>query len=169
MRKDNKFAETEYVQNPLYRKMKERFSVEGQVTIGDFMRNRARRDGYTVSGCETTAMYSTGAVATVSTPAAAVSSPVQSAPKKTVKKKTSFFRRHATFFACFALFLCIALTLSVIIPVWTSISASAGNDGMGGISETPQDEITEIVPEPATPAPEVPQPSFENVMNAFAD
>lgn len=167
MRKDKKFAETEYAQNPLYRRMKERFSVEGQVTIGDFMRNRARRDGYTVSGGETTAVpYATGAV-TVSAPTAVVSAPVQSAPKKAERKnKTSFFRRHATFFACFALFLCIALTLSVIIPVWTSVSASAGNDGIDRMAGIHEEEISEVVP---TPAPEVPQPSFDNVMSAFND
>ena len=43
MRKEKKFTESEYTLNPLYRKMKERFSVEGQVTIGDFMRNTPRR------------------------------------------------------------------------------------------------------------------------------
>lgn len=97
MRKDKKFAETEYAQNPLYRRMKERFSVEGQVTIGDFMRNRARRDGYTVSGGETTAVpYATGAV-TVSAPTAVVSAPVQSAPKKPKERTRPPFQTARNF------------------------------------------------------------------------
>ena len=167
MRKEKKFTESEYTLNPLYRKMKERFSVEGQVTIGDFMRNRARRDGYTVRGYEMP--IATAAVVTVpeKKPVATLHTPVlESAPAGKKKENTpSFFKRHVTFFACFALFLCIALTLSVIIPVWTNFSASAGNDG---ISDMPDSSVTapEVTP---TPEPEAPRSSFENIMSAFND
>ena len=41
MRKDMKATDPEYRTNPLYRKMKDRFAINGQV-IGDFMRGRAR-------------------------------------------------------------------------------------------------------------------------------
>lgn len=167
MRKDKKFSESEYAANPLYRRMKERFSMEGQVTIGDFMRNRARRDGYTVQGSEAGTVTCAPMAVSVSAPTiAAPATMPQSAPKATKKSKVPFFRRHATFFACLALFVCIALTLSVIIPVWTSFSASAGNDGIENMTQAPEEKIPETVP---TPEPEVSQPSFENVMNAFSD
>lgn len=167
MRKEKKFTESEYTLNPLYRKMKERFSVEGQVTIGDFMRNRARRDGYTVRGYEMPAAPAVAVAAPEKVPATPLRTPaLESAPA--CKKKDShpsFFKRHMTFFACFALFLCIALTLSVIIPVWTNFSASAGNDG---ISDMPGGSATAPEATP-NPEPETPHSSFENVMSAFND
>ncbi len=167
MRKEKKFTESEYTMNPLYRKMKERFSVEGQVTIGDFMRNRARRDGYTVRSYEVSDVSPVAVAASEKVPAAPMCTPaLESAPAcKKKENHSSFFKRHITFFACFALFLCIALTLSVIIPVWTNFSASAGNDG---ISDVPDDGVS--APE-TTPPPqqETPHSSFENVMSAFND
>lgn len=167
MRKDKKFAESEYAVNPLYRRMKERFSMKGQVTIGDFMRNRARCDGYTVSDSETGAVACAAMTGSVRAPAIAAPVAVQQNALQTRKKsKASFLKRHATFFACLTLFLCIALTLSVIIPVWTSFSASAGNDGIENRTDATEEVIPEAVP---TPAPEVSHPSFENVMDAFSD
>lgn len=168
MRKEKKFTESEYATNPLYRKMKERFCVDGQVTIGDFMRSRARRDGYTVPEYETSASIRVSAVAE---PVKASASPVlapanQGAPTRTKQKaKTSFVKRHMTFFACLALFLCIALTLSVIIPVWTNFSASAGNDGITDMSDGAVEEPT-VTP---APVPDTPHPTFENVMSAIGD
>ena len=101
MRKEKKFTESEYTLNPLYRKMKERFSVEGQVTIGDFMRNRARRDGYTVRGYEMPAAPVVAVAAPEKVPATPLRTPaLESAPA--CKKKDShpsFFKRHVTFFA----------------------------------------------------------------------
>lgn len=167
MRKEKKFTESEYTLNPLYRKMKERFSVEGQVTIGDFMRNRARRDGYAVRGLETSAVNAAVAAVPEKKPVEPLRAPALESASVGKKKEntSSFFKRHMTFFACFALFLCIALTLSVIIPVWTNFSASAGSDG---IEDMPASSVTEpdVVP---TPEPEAPRSSFENIMSAFND
>lgn len=162
MRKEMKFTESEYAVNPLYRKMRERFSVEGQVTIGDFMRLRARRDGYEVAE-RTVAMQS--AAPALAAPAVATAG-TTTREKKAPSRGVAFLRRHLTFFACFALFVAIALTLSVMIPVWTNLSASAGSDGLESAeAPAPRGEVAETV----TPEAIVYDPSFENVMNAFGE
>ena len=167
MRKEKKFVASEYAANPLYRKMKERFSVEGQVTIGDFMRSRARRDGYSVPGYETPAPTVAAVTVPQKLPVVPTISPATDNNHVRVSKKSkpSFFKRHMTFFACFALFLCIALTLSVIIPVWTNFSASAGSDGIADTSDGAayQPDVAPTIVQEET------QPTFENVMNVFAD
>lgn len=160
MRKEMKFTESEYAVNPLYRKMRERFSVEGEVTIGDFMRLRARRDGYDVA--ERTVARQSAAPAIALPPATHATTKVTE--KKTRTRSAAFFRRHLTFFACFALFATIVLTLSLMIPVWTNLSASAGSDGLESAEAPAQrSEATETV----IPEAIVYDPSFENVMNAF--
>lgn len=166
MRKEMKFTESEYAVNPLYRKMRERFSVEGQVTIGDFMRLRARRDGYEVAE-RTVAMQSAAPALAVPTPATAVATAgTTPREKKAPSRGVAFLRRHLTFFACFALFVAIALTLSVMIPVWTNLSASAGSDGLESAeAPAPRGEVAEAV----NPEAIVYDPSFENVMNAFGE
>lgn len=162
MRKEMKFTESEYAVNPLYRKMRERFSVEGQVTIGDFMRLRARRDGYDVA--ERTVAMQSAVPAIAASPAAPASA--KATEKKTRSHSAAFFRRHLTFFACFALFATIVLTLSLMIPVWTNLSASAGSDGLESTeTPAPRAEVTETV----IPEAVVYDPSFENVMNAFGE
>ena len=161
MKKDKMYTSPEYQTNPLYRKMRERFSVSGDTTIGDFMRSRAKRDGYPLPG-DTVTLASP--IVAQEAPSAPLQKEMRDTPAPKVSKTALFFKRHLTFFACVALFLCISLTLAVIIPVCSNFTASAGEDGMGGAV------ITEKVPEEQAGEEETPvnyDATFENILNAF--
>ena len=161
MKKDKMYSSAEYQTNPLYRKIRERFSFSGNSTIGDFMRSRAKRDGYPVAGDTATLAAPVMADKTPSVPQKSEITTVKSVqPSKAVL----FFKKHVTFFACVALFLCISLTLAIIIPVCSNLTASAGEDGMGG-SEVAEELPEEPVMEEGISATH--DATFENILYAF--
>lgn len=165
MRKDMKVTDPEYRNNPLYRKMKDRFAVNGQVTIGDFMRSRARRDGYPVSDLDGALVVALPAAPSKAEVAAAKAEIIRNTEKKKEQSRVGrYVKNHLTILACLALFLCIAMTLVILIPVCNNLAASA----MGDTADTlpaPVDSATEPQAEPA-PAAET-HASFENILSAF--
>ena len=164
MRKDMKVTDPEYRNNPLYRKMKDRFAINGQV-IGDFMRGRARRDGYPVCDLDGAPAASLSVAPSKAEVAAAKAEIIRNTDKKKEQSRVGrYVKKHLTILACLALFLCIAMTLVILIPVCNNLAASA----MGDTADTlpaPVDSATESQAEPA-PAAET-HASFENILSAF--
>ena len=124
MRKDMKATDPEYRTNPLYRKMKDRFAINGQV-IGDFMRGRARRDGYPVSDLDGAPAASLSVAPSKAEVAAAKAEIIRNTEKKKEQSRVGrYVKKHLTILACLALFLCIAMTLVILIPVCNNLAAS---------------------------------------------
>ncbi len=162
MTRDMIFSETELNNNPLLRKMRDRFTCSGNMTIGEIMLHRAERDSHHTS---TTDAYMT-------VPAEAEVSAHHDEPVRTLESPMRSGRR-ALILSCTAIAVCAVVLLVFIIPVFTNFNANAA-----GSNETaPNAEIVNVAPE--MPVTEVEKPvetqvetntssSFQNVMDAFS-
>ncbi len=137
------FTNSETKNNPLYNKMRERFSFGGSMTIGEIMLNRAARAEQTQKAA----------------PVQQAKPQVRPAVKKAAPRK--FEKHHATALSCILLaFVAVALIV-VLLSTYTELSITASPaDAADVVSESgsTQEAVTEI------PAPES---SFENVLNAM--
>ena len=146
--------------NPLYRKMRERFSVNG-ATIGEIMLMRAEK-GNRASGVDAPV----SAPAVKQAPVARVA-PVKETPvrNKTASSIPHFVKSHNVLFSCLALVLCAVLLLAIMVPFFANspfIGASAN-------AQAPDVAPLAGVQSGAEVAPEVEQETsgFVNVMDAF--
>ena len=141
--------------NPLYRKMRERFTYNnGSMTIGEIMLHRAERDGY----C--------GHAEAQPAPA-----PVAAKPAVRSKKRgnalRNFVKSHSVAFTCALLTLSAILVLSLMIPFLSGPSILGENVSAmeSTVAEAPVEEVQEVpVVEEET---SVSVSSFANVMDAF--
>lgn len=143
--------------NPLYRKMRERFSVNG-ATIGEVMLMRAEMS---------TQAYAVEAPAhrqaTVVQP-----TPVAVTPAKRERERTvpHFVKSHNVFFSCVALFLCAILLLAIIIPFLQNSPLAGDASKAMSVDTTSLTDTNETV----TDTPEQAEnngATFANVMDAF--
>ena len=150
--------------NPLYRKMRERFTYNmgrkrGRMTIGELMLHKAERDGY----CELVCQEPVAQTTPKTKPAKAV------APKKEAKQTGAFkrfIRSNAISVACIALSVCAILVLSLMIPFLPDSSILSENVSAAGSEDASTSApVVETVPvEQESTAGS----SFANVMDAFS-
>ncbi len=152
--------ETELNNNPLLRKMRDRFTCSGNMTIGEIMLHRAERDSKNAS-TPATFMAPSVKTETTTTPAAAIAVPI-----KTIESPMRSSRR-ALILTCVAIMLCSVVLLAFIIPVFNNLNAEATTndpaESMEIVNTAVNDTPLEIEAEES-----IISPSFENVMNSFS-
>ncbi len=154
------FTDTELNNNPLLRKMRDRFICSGNMTIGEIMLHRAERDNRNTSS-PATYMAPTAKVESAPAPVAAAESPV-----KVIESPLRASRR-ALVLTCMTIFVCTVLLLAIIIPVFGNTDANAAIPDATENTEIVNTAVSEV------PAPTVEEPtyssSYRNVMNTFAN
>lgn len=144
-----RFEKSSGKNNPLYHKMRDRFSCEGNLTIGELMRNRVQ--------------YEAMEAQPVAKPAAAPRRKQAAAKGTDCAKKPR--RRQITAVSCTLLLCCAIIVLVSLISNYTGLSINASS------ADEPSDVSGQVVPsqeEPqADPAPVAGRSSFDNVLNAL--
>ncbi len=148
--------ENELNNNPLLRKMRDRFTCSGNMTIGEIMRHRAERDNHS----NVTPVTYVAPVAKRETAASRI------AAEDSAKALASPMRsgRRALILSCLAVALCTVVLLAFILPVMGDFAASANETSPEG------NEIINVsVPDTSEPPVEekAPASSYDNVVNAF--
>ncbi len=148
------FTDNELNNNPLLRKMRERFTCSGNMTIGEIMLHRAERDrqnAATPATCMATSGASTQRAAAVEDPVRVIESPMRSA-------------RRSLILSCTAIALCVVVLLAFIIPI-------ISNFGVDASTTTPDAEVVSATVETETAPVEEEQvttSSFDRVMHSFS-
>ena len=142
------FATSETKNNPLYKKMRERFSMGGSMTIGEYMLNRANRAGASVESVQATPVVETI---------------VKSEAKRTPSRFNRMQRHHAAALSCVLLAFVAVSILVVLLSSYTGLSITASPAGS-------DDTVVSGNESPVVPAPEtevLEGSSFENVLQAM--
>ncbi len=151
------FTDTELNSNPLLRKMRDRFTCSGNMTIGEIMLHRAERDDRNTSTPATfmaptfKTESASAAVAVIEEPVRAIESPMRSS-------------RRALLLSCTAIALCTVVLLAFIIPVFSNFNTNA-------TAEVPEAEVVNTSIGEPVPAVEEEIPvssNFDNVLDSFS-
>ncbi len=156
-------TDTELNNNPLLRKMRERFTCSGNMTIGEIMLHRAERENRNVS---TTAFVAQNVKRDVSPAATAVIEE----PIKTIESPMRSGRR-SLILSCVAVGICAMVLLAFIIPVFGNFGVNAAMDAPQDNGEFVNTSMGEDVPASApeaVPVEETPVSNFNNIMNSVS-
>ncbi len=160
MNRDMIITDTEFNNNPLLRKMRDRFTCSGNMTIGEIMLHRAERETMNAS---TPTAFATPVAKREAAPAPVA---VIEEPVKTIESPMKSSRR-SLILSCVAIALCTVVLLAFIIPVFSNFGADATTDipAENGDFVHTSTGTTEPVPEDT----DKPVSNFDNVMTSVSN